>query len=242
MQTSEPIMPYLTGCTVPYPSSLTVPQSCGNPGRTTIVAYTSGSESFTDSNGNGQYDSGEPFEDLSEPYIDANENNQFDANELYIDVNRDGKFNNANQQFDANTVIWNSMRILFSGRIGDILVTPATFHLTDGQSQTFTATISDSYGNALVAGTTFTVTTDVDVKIFDKDGKQIDSQTPLGGTFNATTSDSNGTGQTFTFTITNRGYTPQPVNVKVAVTVPASTSASGYAETVEQVIQGSFGN
>ncbi|GAB3280225.1 hypothetical protein GCM10027297_18250 [Parahaliea aestuarii] len=55
------------------------PQSLGQPegGRTTILAYTKGDESFIDSNGNGVYDSNEPFEDLPEAFMDHNEDGQF---------------------------------------------------------------------------------------------------------------------------------------------------------------------
>ena len=237
LQSAEPMTPYLTGCSVPYPASLKV-NGCGNPGLTTVVAYTTGSESFIDSNGNGQYDKDEPFDDLSEPYLDANDNHQFDTGELYVDVNGNKRFDATNGQFDANTTIWTSMKILFSGRLGTIEVDPTTFRLADGQSQTFTVTLNDIYGNALVVGTTFQVTTDVDTRILDSSGKQIELSTPLGGTENITLIDSNGTGQKIVFTLTNRGYTPQTINVKISVTAP--TSQSGQPERQDRIISGNF--
>lgn len=42
-------------------------------GRTTILAYAVGEESFIDSNSNGRYDVGEVFGDLPEPHLDENE-------------------------------------------------------------------------------------------------------------------------------------------------------------------------
>ena len=242
LQSAEPTTPNLTGCSIPYPSSLKM-SGCGNPGLNTIVAYTTGSESFTDSNGNGRYDSGEPFEDLSEPYIDANDNGQFDSTELYVDVNGDGFFNSKNNQFDSNTTIWTSMKILFSGHIGAIQVTPETFKLSNGEGQSFTVTLNDTYGNALVAGTTFTVTSDADATTSITDnvtGKTTTiSSSPLGGTTNATLADSNGSGQTLVFTLTNRGYAPQPVNIRIQVTAPTGTT-EGQTETVERIISGTF--
>jgi adhesin/invasin len=239
LQSAEPMTPYLTGCAVPYPASLKV-NGCGNPGLTTIVAYTTGSESFIDSNGNGQYDKNEPFDDLSEPYLDANDNHQFDTGELYVDVDKNGQFDAVNGQFDANTTIWTSMKILFSGRTGTIEVTPETFHLTAGQSQTFTVMLKDLYGNALVAGTTFKVTTDVDTKVFDKDGKQIDTLTPLGGTLAGKIDD--GFNSQFTFTLSNRGVTAQPVNIVISVSSPIVQQSPGGNGSMDYVVSGSFGD
>ncbi len=239
LQSAEPMTPYLTGCAVPYPASLKV-NGCGNPGLTTIVAYTTGSESFIDSNGNGQYDKNEPFDDLSEPYLDANDNHQFDTGELYVDVDKNGQFDAVNGQFDANTTIWTSMKILFSGRTGTIEVTPETFHLTAGQSQTFTVMLKDLYGNALVAGTTFKVTTDVDTKVFDKDGKQIDTLTPLGGTLAGKIDD--GFNSQFTFTLSNRGVTAQPVNIVISVSSPIVQQSTGGNGSMDYVVSGSFGD
>lgn len=42
-------------------------------GRSTILAWSQGEESFDDTNGNGEYDSGEPFSDLAEAFLDKNE-------------------------------------------------------------------------------------------------------------------------------------------------------------------------
>ena len=49
------------------------------PGRVTVLAYTDGEESFTDTNNNNRYDLAEPFEDLGQLYIDKGENRRFDA-------------------------------------------------------------------------------------------------------------------------------------------------------------------
>jgi adhesin/invasin len=139
---------------------------CGNPGLVTVVAFTTGSESFIDKNGNGLYDSGEEFTDIWEPFIDGNDNGLFEEGELYIDVNSNGVFDTGNGQFDGpggqseNTTIWYSGRVLFSDYTAPIQVIPSSFSIPNGGSQTFRIEkISDIYGNALVKDSKFTVTT-----------------------------------------------------------------------------------
>jgi hypothetical protein len=66
----------------PCPTVLTDPADIDFPGqiyggRSTILAYATGEESFIDSNGNGLYDVGEPFVDLAEAFIDKNEDGVF---------------------------------------------------------------------------------------------------------------------------------------------------------------------
>jgi len=163
----------------PFPREL-----CGNPGWVTIIAYTTGSEGFVDVNGNGRYDEGidrlsEPgfvdanqnqrWEegemitgkgDMSEPFIDGNDDQIFNPGELYIDVNSNGKFDGPDGKFQANTVIWRSSHVLFSTDTAPLVVTPGEFKILNSDSQTFTVYgVSDIYGNTLVAGTRFLVTT-----------------------------------------------------------------------------------
>ncbi len=57
-------------------------------GRSTILAFAQGEESFTDSNSNGLYDEGEPFIDLPE---------------AFLDVNEDGVFGNGNPDVDDSS-------------------------------------------------------------------------------------------------------------------------------------------
>lgn len=53
-------------------------------GRVTVAAYSVGEESFTDTNGNNYFDSGEAYNDLGMVYIDSNENGFSDAGEQAI--------------------------------------------------------------------------------------------------------------------------------------------------------------
>jgi adhesin/invasin len=178
LQTAGPTVPLLGGvptlrhdgyqCSGDYSQTGSSPDVplCGNPGLVTIIAFTTGTESFTDVNGNGQYDVNEPYEDLSEPYIDGNDNNQFDVGELYIDVNGDHQFNEGNNQFDGpggqspNTTIWQSIKILFSARTAPFQVELIDFYISNGGSRSFSVkNIGDIYGNPLVAGSRLRVTT-----------------------------------------------------------------------------------
>ncbi len=56
-------------------------------GRVTILAFTSGNETFTDANTNGQYDAGESFIDMAEAYRDDDESDTYDEGiELFVDL------------------------------------------------------------------------------------------------------------------------------------------------------------
>ena len=72
-------------------------------GLVTLVVHGQGAEGFTDNNGNGAWDLGEAFDDLSEPYVDANDNNQWDLGEWYLDANNSGSWNAGNGRYDAQT-------------------------------------------------------------------------------------------------------------------------------------------
>jgi hypothetical protein len=83
-------------CTVNWTSANPRPQlNSDSPpllaaGRATILATAIGEESFTDTNGNGYWDAGEPFVHLGEPYRDDNENNAYDSGEFFLDFNQNG--------------------------------------------------------------------------------------------------------------------------------------------------------
>lgn len=81
-----------------------------------LIAVTAGEEGFSDDNNNGQYDDGEPFDDLTEPFVDANDNGTWDANERFIDANNNGSWDGKNGKHDANALIWVQERILWTGQ------------------------------------------------------------------------------------------------------------------------------
>ncbi|HHB92669.1 MAG TPA: hypothetical protein ENK59_05595 [Thioploca sp.] len=77
----------------------TEPQNlCGNPGLVTIVAYTTGTESFIDVNGNGIFDV------TGEKFTDSNNNNRFDVGESFIDDNGNNQFDGADRHTDLGFV------------------------------------------------------------------------------------------------------------------------------------------
>lgn len=211
LQTTTPTTPNLTGVA---PAS--------NPGWNRIVAFTTGSESFVDVNGNGSHDPGEPFTpngDLSEPYIDGNDNGAFDAGELYIDVDNDGRFDGPDGVYQDNTTIWTSMNVLFSvgmgiGEDGPCLtlkpltpradgtvacdteaLTPNIFTVHNGglAQNFYLYNLNDVYGNSLVSGTTVKVSTTAGV---------------LGGTTELTIPDRVSPGAVIQFTLASKPATP----------------------------------
>ena len=73
-------------------------------GRTTILAYAQGDESFVDSNGNGVFDDGiDTFTDLEEAYLDINENGVYDAGEFFVDLDENGSWTTGNGVYNGSS-------------------------------------------------------------------------------------------------------------------------------------------
>ncbi len=139
-------------------------------GWVTLIATVRGEESFTDANGNGIYDSGEPFTDLGEPFIDANDNGIWDSGELYLDDNSNNQYDTPNGVWDgpgctaagcrASPLIWRAIRLMFTGNILCTVDTDppgGSLDIADGGLQNFVFTVSDYNGNMPVPGTTIKV-------------------------------------------------------------------------------------
>ena len=84
-------------------------------GRVTILAFASGNETFTDTNSNGRYDQGEPFEDLPEAYLNINDDHD-DLAALFAEHNSDERFvdladatnqNQPNGNYDQGNGVYN---------------------------------------------------------------------------------------------------------------------------------------
>jgi len=86
-----------------------------------LLAITAGTESWTDINGNGMWDSDpmEPFEDIGEPFLDANDNGDFDIGEEYWDSNNDGEWTGPNGQFDSDTYIGAQAKVIWTGPLAE---------------------------------------------------------------------------------------------------------------------------
>ena len=157
---------------LPHPDD-TPPLGLPNPedGLSRLIAVVRGEEAFTDANGNGVYDLGEPFVDApSEPFIDANDNGQWDPGEFYVDTNGNGVFDGPNGVWDgpgcpaagciSSPTIWISMNILFTGNPVICSLSPASFGpVAKGAVQSFTFSMSDLNGNTPIAGTTVSFAT-----------------------------------------------------------------------------------
>ncbi len=197
--------------------------------RVTVMAVTTGQEPFTDLNGNGQFDPGELFTDLSpEPFLDANENGTYDVGEFFLDNNNDGVRENAgNGQWDDQILISISGAIVFSGP-ATVSIDPTTFALGPGESQTFVVTVADAAGQPLVGGTTIKLTA-VNAIVTPSQITLPDSDLPPGP--NVTE---------FTVTLTNPAQPPAPPPTGGSP-VPTSTPAVVPASLTVDVSSGSGG-
>ena len=130
------------------------------------IYWTEGQEAYTDSNGNGMYDAGEPHTDQGEPYIDANDNDLYDSGETYFDLDGNGSYTDVDGVWQGDSFVWTSMNIRWSSNVADPVVSPETFSIAPGSTQSFTFTAADvngdGVGNPLPSGTKIEVTTDCD--------------------------------------------------------------------------------
>lgn len=163
-------------CTVTWTSQNPRPAD----GRATILAYAVGEESFVDMNGNGRFDSGESFTDLSEVYRDDDENGVYTQGvDLPVDFNLnslhdagDGKFTgvlcNSNCSSTNTLNVSDSVVLVFSI---DTAVTPiiqlgsaSSIDLggctgsSQGSIVPVTLVVKDAHNNPLPSGTTVTAT------------------------------------------------------------------------------------
>lgn len=152
-------------------------------GWVTVLASVQGEEAFEDANANGLYDTGETFTDQGEPFIDKNDNGcrndgatkncsgvvsaSSDPFEEFIDVNGNGVYDGPNGVWDGpgctdagcltSKMIWTSITLAFTGNGYYCAITPSSFAVPNGGSQSFSAMVGDINGNRLVSGTTIAV-------------------------------------------------------------------------------------
>ena len=100
-------------------------------GLVTLVAVIDGEEGFTDTNGNGVYDQGEPFEDAAEPFVDVDDNDRWDVGEQFIDTNANGQWDAANGVWDPQAKISAIYKILWTGPVHDSPKTSRIERLTN---------------------------------------------------------------------------------------------------------------
>lgn len=153
------------GCSALFTSQAPRPSN----GRVAILATSIGDESFTDLNGNGLYDQGEPFEDLPEAWRDDNENGRFDAGEPFVDDDLDGRWSTGNTRFDgadcasgcgrAAATLRASGVIVLSTSSASIGFSPEDFRIDPGATRSVLIAVSDLNGNMMAGGTTIAITT-----------------------------------------------------------------------------------
>lgn len=220
---------YLTGPTFPgFP----------NPGRVTIMAVMNGEEDFSDTNGNGAYDIGEPInDDVSEPFIDSNASSVWDPGEVYFDNNGNGVYTGPNGVWDgpgcpaagcvATKQIWADIELALSSQPYCYSVTGPTVPESGTLLQSYL--ISDVNGNSVVSGTTVTVSA-----VFAPAGIAI-----LGGTTSFTVPDAI-TPVPITFSLTDLTTAADPdgtYTVTIIVTPPVSSGFSACSTTITGTVQ-----
>lgn len=87
-------------------------------GVVTVIAVTDGEDAFTDLNGNGIYDAGEPYVTQGEPFIDADDSGARDPNEWFLDVNGNGQYDGpvATAAWRGLGKIWTQTVVVFTGQ------------------------------------------------------------------------------------------------------------------------------
>jgi len=168
------------------------------PGRAIILATAIGEESFTDTNGNGFYDTGEPFVNLGEPYRDDNENGTYNTGEYFLDFNHDGIRNPGDGTFKGITCTGSTPTstcttttlaigasatlIMSTGGATITLLAPASpISVTAGSNTTISFNVKDLNGNPLPAGTVVTVSATSGVGTVSQGSFTIPCSTALGG-------------------------------------------------------------
>lgn len=197
-------------------------------GIVTIMGVTRGEETFVDANGNGVYDLGESFTDISEPFIDDNNNGVYDPGdqfELFVDTNNNGVWDSAQNPgvWDNQALIYRTLNVTFSGGTQALNLQPGSFTIPDGGGQTFTFVARDGDNNALVSGTTISIEVQGGVQVLGPTTFTL----PDAQTFGATVAQLNA----FTFTIEDEepgeGDSNERIVVTVTITSPGSPTAPG---------------
>jgi len=158
-------------------------------GRAVVLATAVGDETFTDTNGNGLYDDGEPFVDMPEPWRDDNENGKYELGEFFIDANGNSKWDSPNGVYDGSlcnpgahcnpkgAYVRQSEVIVFSTSKAQIFISPSNINVDDVTAVRLQFSISDLNGNLPPAGSVVTVTS--------SNGKLLDPTTYTVGNSNA---------------------------------------------------------
>ncbi|HET7396588.1 MAG TPA: hypothetical protein VFK12_09125, partial [Gammaproteobacteria bacterium] len=155
-------------CTVTWTSA--EPRPAGNtllPGRVAILAYAVGEESFLDKDGNGVFNNGDAFTDIPEIFLDSNEDGtytsgvdpffyDFDNNSAYTaaDSKWEGLLCKDSTRCGTRSTTGVGKQVVITMSSDTPLATAGNLSIASGD---ITIYVTDSNGNPLPAGTTFTV-------------------------------------------------------------------------------------
>lgn len=199
--------------------------------RYTVLATAVGEESFTDLNGNGSFDAGEPTADLTEPFLDRNESGARDAgSEEFIDSNNNGVFDAPSGNFtgvlcnsgcDTRRLlsVRGSAVLVFSSSTATISTSPASLAFSSTGSKTLVVTVQDSARQAMAKGTTIAAAT------------SYGTVTPLGGGTSYTQPDTTAPGGTQTYTFVVTPPTDPVLRADVATVLITVTSPMGVVSS-----------
>lgn len=212
--------------------------------RYTILATATGEESFSDHNGNGYFDAGEPFGDLGEPFLDANENGVFDAYEDFAngDYNHNGVRDGASGNFTG--ILCNSgcdpnataLYVYAEGKI--VMSSSGAFVNVCGDQNCLTVYKSaNPPAAAMPLAVTANTTETFFVQVQDSAGQQMSAGTTIavsttigsiGGQNSATQLDTTDTGPaTYLFQISG-GSAAGTGQLRIDVTSPKGTVTTYY--------------
>lgn len=127
-------------------------------GVVTLLVAVRAREAFDDLNGNGEYDPGEPFDDVGEPFLDVDDDGVFTlgVDSWYYDTNGDGQYTGPNGTYDATTYAAASFKMVWSGAMDEHsdtsrLELSGSEDIPNGGSLTVAAYVMDTFMNP-VAG------------------------------------------------------------------------------------------
>jgi hypothetical protein len=157
-------------------------------GRIAILAYAVGEESFTDTNGNGWFDNGEPFTDMPDAFVDVNENGIWDVGEPFFKFdnsqstysNGDGRYNgvSCNESIVGGSIagscspvkgihVRGNAAVVFSGSVATITTSVNSIDFACRTTavplvdKTVLITVRDARDNVMPLGTKVEFSTDI---------------------------------------------------------------------------------
>jgi hypothetical protein len=155
-------------------------------GRATVLATVIGEESFTDINGSGFWQTGDPFADLGEPYRDDNENGTYDLGEYFLDFNHNGVRDGPTGSFigirctgtsssdtcTSSTLALGASHLIIMSTAGAVITLTSVsgfsgsasgLTIAHGTGGSITYNVKDGNGNPVAAGSTIVVAADAAV-------------------------------------------------------------------------------